>query len=96
MRGRPFKVRVKKFVESMDGFEWLVHLDETEMREFLNDLHAVLGTDTDDDVLVEVTFRLYDWKASAEVLSDPQLVEILTEPVPEPLGTPAADYLKVS
>lgn len=96
MGGRRFKARVKKFVESMDGFEWLVHLDEPEMREFLNDLRAVLENDEDGDVLTEVSFRLYEWKASAEVLSDPELVEILTEPVPEPLGTPAADYLKVS
>ena len=47
-------------------------------------------------MLVEVSFRLYERKASAEALSAPELVEILTEPVPEPLGTPAADYLKVS
>ena len=46
----------------------------------------------EDDVLVEVSFRLYERKASAEALSAPELVEILTEP----LGTPAADYLKVS
>lgn len=96
MGGRRFKVRVKKFVESMDGFEWLVHLDEPEMREFLDDLRVVLEMDGEGDVLVEVSFRLLEWKASAEVLSDPELVEILTEPVPEPLGTPAADYLKVS
>ena len=96
MGGRPFKVRVKEFVESMDGFEWLVHLDEPEMREFLEDLSVVLEKDEDEDVLSEVSLRLYEWKASAEVLSDPELVQILTEPVAEPLGTPAADYLKVS
>lgn len=96
MGGRPFKVRGKKFVESMDGFEWLVHLDEPETREFLQDLRVVLEKDEEDDVLTEVSFRLYEWKASAEVLSDPKLVEILTESVPEPLGAPAADYLKVS
>lgn len=96
MGSRRFKVRVEKFVESMDGFEWLVHLDEPEMREFLNDLRAALENDEDGDVLTEASFRLYEWKASAEVLSDPELVEILAEPVPEPLGTPAAEYLKVS
>ena len=96
MGGQPFKARVEKFVESMDGFEWLVHLDAPEMREFLKDLRVVLEKDEEDDVLTEVSFRLYEWKASAEVLSDPELVGILTEPVPEPLGTPPADYLKVS
>ena len=96
MGGRPFKARVEKFVESMDGFEWLVHLDEPETREFLKNLRVVLEKDEEDDVLIEASFRLYEWKASADVLSDPELVEILTEPVPEPLGTPAADYLKVS
>lgn len=96
MSRRQFEVRVRKFVKSMDGFEWLVHLDEQEMREFLDDLRAVLDQGSEGDVLIEVSVRLYEWKASAEALSDPELVEILTEPVPEPLGTPAADFLKVS
>jgi len=92
---RPFKVQIKRFVKSMDGFEWLVHLDEEQLNELFNDFRVLLAQ-SEGDIKVEISIKLYEWKASAEALSDPELVDILTEPVPEPLGTPAADYLVAS
>ncbi len=89
-----FRLEAEKFIESMDGLRWLVHLDEDDLDAMLEDVAEVLRAHSGAECRVQVAYALWDWKATAEVQADPELRRRLSEPIAsasgEPVPIPAA------
>lgn len=89
-----FRAETEKFVESMDGLRWLVHLDEDDMDAMFKDMAEVLRAHTGAECRAQIAYALWDWKATAEVQADPDLRRRLSEPIAvvsgEPVPIPAA------
>lgn len=83
-----FRSETEKFIESMDGLRWLVHLDEDDMDAMLKDVAQAVSARTGAERRAHIAYALWDWKATAEVQADPELQRRLTEPIASVSGEP--------
>ena len=84
-----FRSETEKFIESMDGLRWLVHLDEDDIDAMFEDVADALRAPTGAECRLQVACALWDWKATAEVQADPDLRRRLSEPIAVVSGEPA-------
>ncbi|GAA0500929.1 hypothetical protein [Streptomyces olivaceiscleroticus] len=65
-----------------NAFTWLQHLDQDDRAELVNDLRNALGTDDPETALNQFNAEAHAWKATAEVLADPELHHALVDKEP--------------
>ncbi len=83
-----FRSQTKKFIESMDGLQWLALMDENDMDAMLKDIAEILKKHTGAERRTQIAYILWDWKATAEVQADPVLHHRLSEPTATVSGEP--------
>lgn len=67
---------------------WTKYLGEDGCTEFVTDLPAVIQECEELATFAPLEIYIASWRSTAAILADPDLAELLTRPVPNPLGTP--------
>jgi hypothetical protein len=77
--------RSSRHVSAFGSFAWAAVLDEDDLVTFVHEFADALLVASSGGPLRAVTELLYDWRVTAEMMGDPDLVAELTEDADEPL-----------
>ena len=77
--------RSARHVSAFGAFAWAAALDEEDLATFVHEFSDALLIASSGGPLQAVEELLYDWRVTAEMMGDPDLVAELTEDADEPL-----------
>jgi hypothetical protein len=81
--------QVPELAETLtEALPWARHLTDSDRAEHVNDLPVVIQDCEDLGTFAPLEVYLTQWRETAAILADPELVDRLTSSIKKPPGTP--------